>query len=184
MTIETTKFTDSDIDWGSIEYQRPWVLAKCVKGGLALYVRSQLEAFDLHFGPRCINWLLAYALSLDNFVIVIYETALSFEIRAKILRTLMDHGADPNYLLEGKPVWEILHRALSRPPMEGIVQEHFTRYVEMLLSKGTNPSTDTIAREIIQACSEKDRSRLYALCLDKDPPKTLRGRLFDGDDDI
>lgn len=166
--LRLPKSVESRVDTGSSDYQLAWLIAICVRQGLVLYVRSQLEASDLRFGPVYINWLLKLTLTSRPGTLTSYDTDLqtlrSLEIKPEFLRFLMSRGADPNYSLEGRSIWDYFLRAMRLSP-ETDTRE-LAQYLEVLLSKGTNSDTTHMVKDAIGFCPKKDRSPLYALCSD------------------
>lgn len=76
----------------------------------------------------------------------------------------MNRGAEPNYSLEGRSIWDYFLRAMGSSLRTDT--RELAHYLEVLLSKGTNSDTKEMVRSAINFCPKKDRSQLYALCSD------------------
>lgn len=85
-------------------------------------------------------------------------------IKPEFLRFLVRRGADPNYSLEGRSIWDYFLRAMGSSLRTDT--RELTQFLEVLLSKGTNSDTKEMVKNAISFCPKKDRSQLYALCSD------------------
>ena len=156
--------------------ERLWFLATCIREGLVLYVKSQLEKSTSRFEPMHIDWLLAVAITTTW-----RRTSSSSKVQLQenqliMLRLLMNHSADPNHNVMGQSTWEYLFSFANLEDDDSPKQYFLGQYLEVLLAKGITLATEQTIKWIIGNCLEADQPRLYDLCYIKEDQPSLKAR--------